>query len=70
MRRINLHAETSTQLALIRRELDAELRGLRERLHSLGPSVAREGAIAERQSQIESIERELAHRRLHDSDDT
>ena len=58
------HALTDTQLAQIVRERVDEIRHLREAIHDLGPSEAREQAILLKQAEIDDAERELAHRRI------
>ena len=58
----NLHTLTNMQLEAIIRDLEAEVRQLRENIHDLGPSVDREHAIDERRHQLEAVIRELGRR--------
>ena len=62
--RPDFQAMTDTQLAQLVREGVDEIRHLREAIHDLGPSEAREQAILRKQAEIDNAERELAHRRI------
>ena len=55
---------TDTQLEYVIRELEDEIRHMREAMHDLGPSTAREDAIAARRMRLEAATREFAHRRV------
>lgn len=59
---VSLHDLTDMQLEAMIRELEADIRHLREIVHDVGPSIEREHEIDHRRHRLESAIRELGHR--------